>query len=144
MTACDTTKLTARDLLKHLLSCNSRDEILAEITLWLSVNPAPRTEAEITARVDDALAGWYAAYGDPRPRAARRQEVMLLAERMIQEPCPPLGARVWALEWLETPNPNLGGRIPDELLDTQEEFEQLKALLLKAADAGNANAKKSE
>jgi hypothetical protein len=130
MAALDTTQLSARELLERLLRFTSLDEVRAEISAWLNAHPAPKTEAEIAAWVDDVLAGWYAAYGDPRPRQARRAELVRIAESMSDPTRDPLVTRVWVFEWLETPHAQLGGRTPDELLDTPEEFERLKALLL--------------
>ena len=130
MTVLDTTRLSAREFLEHLLERTSLDEIHAEITTWLSANPPPRTEAEIAAWVDDVLAGWYAVYGDPRPRQARRAELVRIAESMSDPTRDALVTRVSVFEWLETPHAQLGGRTPDELLDTPEDFERLKALLL--------------
>ena len=143
MAALDTTQLSAREFLEHLLACTSPDEIHAEIRAWLSAHPAPKTEAEIAAWVDDVLAGWYAVYGDPRPRQARRAELVRIAESMSDPARDPLVARVSAFEWLETPNQRIGGRCPDELLDSAEDFEKLKALL-QADHAGTRNAQESE
>lgn len=143
MTALDTTKLPARDLLECLLGCTSLDKIHAEIKAWLSANPPPRTEAEIAAWVDDVLAGWYAVYGDPRPRQARRAELVRIAESMSDSTRDPLITRVWVFEWLETPNPRIGGRCPDELLDSADDFEQLK-VMLQADHAGTRNAPDSD
>jgi hypothetical protein len=143
MTALDTTKLPARELLERLLGCTSLDEIHAEIKAWLSANPPPRTEAEIAAWVDDVLAGWYAAYGDPRPRQARRADLLRFSESIIDPARDPLVARVSVFEWLETPNPRLGGRCPDDLLDSAEGLEELKAML-RADDGGTRNAPNSD
>lgn len=92
-------------------------------------HPAPPTEAEIAARVDDLLAGRHDVYGDPRPREARQEELVRVAETMAGPAREPLGARVWTFEWLETPNARLEGRRPNELLDTPEGLERLKELL---------------
>lgn len=132
MNVLDTTRLSARELLEHLLGCSSPDDIHAKITGWLAANPAPKTSAEISAWVDDVLAGWYAAYGDPRPRQARREELLRIAESMRDPASDPLGRRVWILDWLETPHAALGGRTPEELIDTHEGFEQIKKLLLQS------------
>lgn len=129
MATLDTTQLPARAFLEHLLECGSREEMRAEVTAWLRANAPVRTQAEIAARVDDVLAGWYAVYGDPRPREARREELVRVAEGMAGPSRAPLGARVWVFEWLETPNARLEGRRPNELLDTPEGLERLKELL---------------
>jgi hypothetical protein len=130
MTALDPTNLPARELLERLLGCTALDDVHAAIAAWLAANPRPRTEAEIAAWVDNVLAGWYAAYGDPRPRQARRAELVRIAESMSDPTRDALVTRVSVFEWLETPHAQLGGRNPDELLDTPEDFERLKALLL--------------
>ena len=129
MTALDITTLPVRAFLEHLLECGSREEVRDEIIAWLRANPRLPTPAEITARVDDVLAGWYAVYGDPRPREARQEELVRAAEGMAGPSRAPLGARVWAFEWLQTPNARLEGRRPNELLDTPEGLERLKELL---------------
>lgn len=129
MTALDTTQLPARAFLEHLLECGSGEKMRAEVTAWLRANPAGPTPAEIAARVDDVLAGWYAVYGDPRPREARQEELVRVAEGMAGPARAPLGARVWAFEWLKTPNARLEGRRPNELLDMPEGLERLKELL---------------
>lgn len=143
MTCRDITAMPARDLLVHLLGYDSCDEIHAAISRWIKVNPPPRTPAEINAWVDELLAPWYATYGDPRPRQVRRADLMRFAESLIEPAHDLLSARLWLIEWIETPNPRIGGRCPDELLDSAEDFEKLKAML-KADQAGSRNAEDSE
>jgi hypothetical protein len=126
----DTTGLTVHELLDHLLGCGSRDEMRTAITSWIGAHPRPRTETEIYAQVDEILEPWYAVHGDPRPRAARREELVAIVERAIDEARRPLGARAWLFEWLATPNPQLDQQCPDELLGTPEGLEELKSLLL--------------
>jgi hypothetical protein len=143
MTCLDVTAMPARDLLVHLLEYDSRDEIHAAITRWMKANPPPRTAAEITAWVDELLAPWYATYGDPRPRQARRADLMRFAESLIDPAHDFLSARLWLIDWLETPNPRIGGRCPDELLDSAEDHEKLKAIL-QADHEGTRNAPSSD
>jgi hypothetical protein len=128
----DTDHLSPHDLLQCLMECDSRDAARAIIASWLRANPRPRTTLEILERVDEALAPWYAAYGDPRPRTARREELVSIVEKTTGCAQEPLGARLWLFEWLETPNAQLDGHRPEELLDTSQDFERLKALLLKS------------
>jgi hypothetical protein len=115
----------------------------AEITVRLSTHPAPPIESEIAARVDDLLAGRHDVYGDPRPREARREELVWVAEGMAGPSREPLGERVWAFEWLETPNARLEGRRPNELLDTAGDLERLMELL-RAGVAGMRNAQDAD
>lgn len=121
--------LTAHELLDHLLACDSLDDVRAAINAWVGTHPRPRTEAEICAQVDAVLAPWYAVHGDPRPHAARREDLVRIVEDAVDEARRPLGARAWLFAWLATPNPQLDQRCPDELLDTPEGFEKLKSLL---------------
>lgn len=129
MSSLDSTQLPARAFLEHLLGLSLRDEIAQEITAWLRANPPAVTLPEIIARVDDALAGWYAALGDPRPLEARREQLVQDAQQVFGEGRGVLGTRAWLLEWLETPSGQLHGGRPRDLLETQQGFERLKEML---------------
>lgn len=52
----------------------------------------------------------------------RREKLKLVARRL-------LGSEAAVLEWMRTPNPNLGNATPESLLDTLEGFEQAMAEL---------------
>lgn len=52
----------------------------------------------------------------------RREKLKLVARRVLT-------SEEAVLEWLRTPNPNLGGVTPESLLDTLDGFEQALAEL---------------
>jgi hypothetical protein len=56
MTALDTTRLPARELLEHLLTCESQDEMQATIQNWLQSNP-PQVGAQVVYAVFAAVRG---------------------------------------------------------------------------------------
>lgn len=113
----DTTTLSAREFLEHLLECGSLEVTHETITAWLRAHTPLRSAAEIEAQVDEFLAGAYQRYGDPRRRIARREDLVSLVERP------------WLFAWLMAPHPSLGGRCPDDLLDSSNGVERASELL---------------
>jgi hypothetical protein len=130
-----TNSLDAHALLQWLAGCDSRDEMHNVIRGWLQANPRPPTPEErqtsIFQRVDSMLAGAYQVYGDPRPALAARDSLLPIAETIVGQLADPaiLSPRIWLEEWLTTPAPGLSGRCPEDLLNSSDGVDQVRALL---------------
>lgn len=133
----DVIPLDTHAFLEWLLSCESREEMHNAIRAWLHAHPRPPTNVEIMARIDDALAGWYQAYYDPRRVAQGFAELEVLAERIVRESgCrDEFDAAAWVRSWAHEPHPALGGRCPVYLLSTPEGVAEVRSLLLRQQSA---------
>lgn len=124
-----TAKTDARQLLEHLLECDSRDKIHDAIRTWLRANPTPSTMDAFMARVDVALEGWYRAEYDPRVVSPAIAELVATAERLGQDR---EDMRAWVADWAHGPHDGLGGQAPVRLLHTAEGLDLVRDLMIRA------------
>jgi hypothetical protein len=124
-----TARTDARQLLEHLLECDSRDNIHDAIRTWMRANPAPSMTDTFMARVDAALEGWYRAEYDPRLVSPAIAELVTTAERLRKDRG---DMRAWVADWAHEPHDGLGGQAPVRLLHTAEGLDLVRDLMIRA------------
>jgi hypothetical protein len=118
-----------RELLEHLMIRGTDLDLVSTDWAWCS-----------PPSYDVCGSDWYDAYGDATLlKAARRALLDLVIELKSSSQAPAaraLNAAAWFEEWVELPQPALGGRAPSEVLCTPTGLEAAKVVLRSVQSRG--------
>ena len=116
------TRQQTRDLLEHLITRGTAADLAAADPGWF------REPGDDVCGTD-----WYDQFGDATfLKAARRElldQVVDLRKSSRASAARALNAAAWFDEWVELPQPALGGRAPSEMLGTGAGLAAAKVLL---------------
>ena len=116
------TSAETRDLLERLMTRGTNDDLAEADRGWFKEPP-----------FDVCGTDWYDQFGDATfLKMARRQLLDMVIELRRSSVAPAaraLNAAAWFEDWVELPQPALGGRAPSEVLCTATGLEAAKVLL---------------
>jgi hypothetical protein len=111
-----------RELLERLMTCGTDDDLAEADPDWFR----PPTD-------DVCGTDWYDQFGDATFLKAARRELRDMVVELRQVSRAPaaraLNAAAWFEDWVELPQPALGGRAPSEVLCTPAGLEAAKVVL---------------